>query len=89
MNARRKVRNSIVSSWWRCSSWRLAQRGETGKSRAHQALRLEARAGDDHVGPVGHERIDRGVQGADLALQLGDEVLLVATLAGLSDDLVS
>ena len=40
------------------------------------------------VGPVGVQRVDRGVQGAHLPLQLGMQVLLVAALMGLGDDLV-
>ena len=71
MKALRNVRNSIVSSLRRCSSWRGAQRGVTGSSRAH-SLEAPGEGRHHHVGPVGLEGVDRRVQGAHPALQLGD-----------------
>jgi hypothetical protein len=43
--------------------------------------------GDHHVGPVGVERVERGVERADAALELRNEVLLIAAVVGLRDDL--
>ena len=48
-----------------------------GPARAHRqqqgapGLEAPGEGGHDHVGPVGDERVDRGVQGADAGLQLG------------------
>lgn len=44
MKAARNVQNSIVRRRRRCSPWAVAHRGETGRSSAHQALRLQAKA---------------------------------------------
>ncbi len=41
-----------------------------------------------HVGPVAHQVVHRHPQGLHAALELGDEVLLVAAVVGQQDDLV-
>ena len=51
-------------------------------------LYAPSEGGHGHVGPVGDQSVDWGVQGAHLTFQLGDQVLLVAAPSGLADHLV-
>ena len=43
---------------------------------------------DHHVGPVGVERVERGVECTDAALELREEVFLVAAMVGLAHHLL-
>ena len=44
---------------------------------------------DHHVGPVGVEGIERSTECADAALELGEEILLIASTIRLTDDLLA
>jgi len=51
-------------------------------------FQVPCETGHGHVRPVGDQGVDRGVQSVQVSFQLTDQVFLVATIAGLTDDLV-
>src|SRR6202167_3663216 len=65
----------------------LAPPSRDGEQQRGPRLDRPGERGDHHVGPVGLERVERRVQRADAALELRDEVLLVAAAVRLRNDL--
>ena len=58
-----------------------------GKHECEPCLESPCERGDQHVGPVGIECIQRCVQGTGAVFELIDEILLITAMVGLGNDL--
>ena len=63
--------------------------GGDGKLQRDPGLEAPGQGRHHHIGPVGVQRVHRRVERPDAALQLRDQVLLVAALPGLVHDFVA
>ena len=76
--AAQNVRNSIRNSVSLLSPMLLGMPRRLGHQQGGPGLQAPGQAGHDHVGPVADQVVHRGCQGVHAALELGDQVLLVA-----------